>query len=129
MNEIELTTETAKMFEELGDRPWFRSNVGMNPAGYRELFEKVTRLILNPAGVPLVPYTQYVWYSSELARVFRRTSAKDIGAELKLVMQKWVNYGADARLLQQIACACYRELKTRVCHLHEGEVNHDTPIE
>jgi hypothetical protein len=129
MIEIELTPEAETMFSELGDRPWFRSNAGMNPAGYRELFEKVARSVLNPAGVKLVPYTQYLWYASELARVFRKKSAGDLAGELRQVMQKWVGYGTDVRLLQQIMCACYRELKTRACHLDAGEVKNGTPAE
>jgi hypothetical protein len=134
MNEAELIPEAETMFSELGDRPLFRSNAGMNPAGYRELFERVARTVLNPAGVKLVPYTQYLWYASELARVFRKSSAGNLALELKLVMQKWVGYGVDARLLQQIMCACYRELKTRACNVDAGqpgktEVKNDTAIE
>jgi hypothetical protein len=107
------------MFLELKEKPWFRSNAGMNPAGYRKLFESVAKPILNAAGVPLVPYTQYLWYTSELARVFRKFCGGSLHEQLDQVVRKWGSYGLDSVLLQRIMCACYRELKTRAVQLEE----------
>jgi hypothetical protein len=55
----------------------------------------------------VVAHSQYQRFANEVVRKFRTLTRGHLAAALERVIRKWVNYGFDPVLLQQLVCDCH----------------------
>ena len=109
---LKLNEETAKVLDEARNR--------LAPVkATEEQFEGRLKAILAGSGLPRIYVIQYGWFITELGRIFRTRSGRELAFHLELCIRKWLNLGLESRTVQFLVCEAHYIVKaTRLTTKH-----------
>jgi hypothetical protein len=129
MQTFKLESETRTLLDAVRAGTAAQPVDSTDAAGLELRFAKACSPILGRARVTRTAANHYIWALREFTKLVCKRDGWDLAFELEAYLRKWVGYGLDNAVLQDIVRTAFAVLAHWTVADAEAEADHETPVD